>query len=341
MKRKVAMLVEPRRFEIFEEEIPAVGDDDILLRVISAGLCHSDAPNYLGTGGTAPDRFGNARRCEKLSYPMRLGHEPIGEVIAVGKNVTKFKEGDYAGGCIFDAFATHLVAPASQLAKIPKDVRNLKYCLAEPLMCVCNIVKVANPLFGETAAVVGCGMMGMMTVAGLSKSGAKEIIAIDFDNSLLAWARKFGATRTINPKETDLDQAIYDLTDNAGVDVVVELTGRLAGLRTASSIVRIPEYYGYKGRGRILIASLYGTQEMWDPTIGYYLLSRSPMLQSTHPWYSKDIMQDLENGIWAYETGLMPLDQIITHEFALEEINRAFEVMLSGDPGYIKGTILF
>ena len=52
-------------------------------------------------------------------------------------------------------------------------------------------------------------------------------------------------------------------------------------------------------------------------------------------------MQDLENGIWAYETGLMPLDQIITHEFALEEINRAFEVMLSGDPGYIKGTILF
>lgn len=82
-------------------------------------------------------------------------------------------------------------------------------------MCVCNIVKVANPLFGETAAVVGCGMMGMMTVAGLSKSGAKEIIAIDFDNSRLQWAKKFGATRIINPKETDLDQAIYDITNNA------------------------------------------------------------------------------------------------------------------------------
>ena len=340
MKRVSAVLTRPEHFELVEEEIPVVQDDEVLIRVISSGLCHSDVPNYYGWGGSVSDRFGNAKYKPGVTYPIRIGHEPIGEVIETGKNVTQFKPGDFVGGCIFNAFSTHLISPASNLSYLPPDTRNLKYCLAEPLMCVCNIVKSADPQFGETVAVVGCGMMGLMTIAGLRKSGAKEIIAIDFEGSRLKLAEHFGATVCINPREDDLDQIIYDVTENAGVDVVVELTGRLSGLKTAASIVRIPEYYGWRGRGKILMASLYGKEDVWDPETGYYLKDRSPVLLSTHPWYSLDINKDLENGIWAYISGLMPLDEIVTHEYPLEEINQGFKDMLSGDPGFIKGIIL-
>lgn len=73
MKRKVAMLVEPKKFEIFEEEIPAVGDDDILLKVVSSGLCHSDVPNYLGTAEPRRTVLATRAAAKNFTIPCALG----------------------------------------------------------------------------------------------------------------------------------------------------------------------------------------------------------------------------------------------------------------------------
>ncbi|MCV5665024.1 zinc-binding dehydrogenase, partial [Escherichia coli] len=69
-------------------------------------------------------------------------------------------------------------------------------------------MKVANPSLGETIAVVGCGMMGLLTIAGLKYSSASKIIAIDVQDSRLELARKFGATHTINPLSEDVAESI-------------------------------------------------------------------------------------------------------------------------------------
>jgi threonine dehydrogenase-like Zn-dependent dehydrogenase len=341
MKRKAALLTSAEHFEIVEEEIPKLQSDEILVRVVSVGLCHTDLPGYYGSLLFRPDRFGNLHAEKKVNFPLRPGHEPIGIVEDVGSNVKNLKAGDKVGGYMPNAFASYLIGDSKGLAKLPDDIRNFKYCLVEPLMCVANIVKVANPLFGEYIGIVGCGMMGLMTIAALRKSGAREIVAVDLVDERLEWARKFGATLTINPQRDDLEKIVHDMTDNRFLDVVVEITGSLKGLKTAASIIRTSEFYGHRGRGRILIPSFYGKAEEWDPQMGYHIMQRSVVLQSVHPWFSEDLILDMENAVWAYTNGFMPLDEIITHEWPLEQISLAFQKMTSGDKDYIKGIITF
>ena len=340
MKRRLAVLTAPKTFAIVEEELPALQPHEVLIRVVSIGLCHSDMPTYLGMSAMGMDSYGHFKMESNLQYPLPLGHEPVGIVEEVGSAVTHLKPGDYVSGPLTPAFASHIIAIGAMCVPIPKDVRNLKYCLGEPLMCVANIVQAANPRLGDNVAVVGCGMMGLLTIAGLKHSGARKIIALDVQESRLELARKFGATDTINPAKADLDAEINRLTENSGADVVVEITGSLRGLKTATSIVRHADMYGYAGRGKILIPSVYGRPEPWDPEIGYNLMFRSPILHSTNPWYSEDYLKTAKAGIEAYQEGILPIDQLISHEFSLDDIQKGFELMASGDPSYIKGIIV-
>jgi threonine dehydrogenase-like Zn-dependent dehydrogenase len=340
VKAKTATLVAPKKFEIIEKEISEPCEGEVLLRVLSVGLCHSDIPGYLGEHVTVPNRYGNSVMTNEVEFPRVPGHEPIGVVEAVGRGVTTLKVGDYAGGPVQNAFASYIIADTRDLHVIPSNIRNLKYCLIEPLMCCANIVKIANPEFGEYVGVIGCGMMGLMIIAGLRRSGAREIIAIDLLDSRLEYAKKYGASITINPKTQDLDKIIFEVTENNGVDVVIEITGSLKGLNTATRIARHADFHGYKGRGKLLIPSLYGRDEPWDPAIGFNLMTKSLVIHSAHPWYSLDMQKDLETGLWAYTKGIMPIDEIITHEFSLENIGEGFKLMASGDPSYFKGVVL-
>lgn len=339
MKRTTAYLVAPKKFELFEEEIPKMASDDMLIKVISSGLCHSEVPVYNGISNLVYNKYGNFIK-GPMEYPIIMGHEPVGIVVEAGKGIKKFKVGDYVGGpTLSGAFTTHILAKDIEMARIPEGTRNIERCLVEPIQCCANIVKVANPLFYETCAVVGCGIMGLMSIGGLRRSGAREIIAIDFDDSRLDQARKLGATLTINPNKQDLDEIIFEVTKNRGVDVVIEITGSLNGLKTASRIARNAQFYGSLQGGKILISSMYGKTEEWDAEIGYNLMIKSAQLHSVHPWYSPDLELDRENAVAAYIDGIMPIDDYITHEFKLDEIDEAFRVMTGGDPKYIKGII--
>lgn len=341
MKTRMIYLTGPKQLEIVEEEIPVVGDNQILVKMISSGLCHSDVPPYLGISAKGVNRQGNRTMAEKVEYPAAIGHEPVGEVLEVGKNVKRFKVGDLCGGAKTGSFGDYIVADEKIMFPIAKGTRNVKHCLVEPLACIVNIVKAAKVNFGDYVAVIGCGMMGLMTIAALSKSGCRELVAIDLLQDRLELAKKFGATYTICPKTQDVDQEVYDLTKNHGMDVVVEITGSLKGLSTAGAIVRNADYFGYQGRGRILIPSLYGKPETWSPKLGYDFMFKSPEIISAHPWYSMSVEEDAEQAVWAYNNGILPLDEIITHEFALEDTQKGFDFMANTDPSFLKGCVIF
>ena len=161
-------------------------------------------PAYHGESRIARTPDGIPYMDTNLQYPFEIGHEPFGVVEAVGKGVKGFKPGDRVSGLARGVFATHAYADAGFLVKIPEEVKNPKYCLIEPLTCISNNLRAANPEYGDYVAVIGCGMMGLMAVAGLSRSAAREVIAIDLIDSRLEWARKLGATKTLNPKKNDL-----------------------------------------------------------------------------------------------------------------------------------------
>ncbi len=343
MKRRAAILTEPKKFKIIEEDVPAIQPHEVLVEIEAIGMCHSDMPTYLGQSLAGFDKRGHLAMSKDVQYPAQVGHESVGVIKEVGSAVTDYKVGDFVGFIPAAAgFASHLVVPAAFCIPIPNELprEELKYCLAEPLMCVGNMVKVANPSLGETVAVVGCGMMGLLTIAGLKHSAASKIIAVDVQPSRLELARKFGATDVINPMTDDVTDAIDKLTDNHGADVVIEITGSLRGLKTALKVVRYGDLLGSSGRGKVLIPSLYAKAETWDPEIGYELMFRSPILHSVHPFYAEDYVQVAKQSIDAYKKGILPIKELITHEFSLDEIQQAFELMESGNIDYIKGIVI-
>ena len=90
MKRRIAKLTGPKTFEFFEEDLPELKSDEILLKMVSAGLCHSDIPAYMGTSAMGRNPLGY-EDVVKPHYPIGIGHEPTAVVEAVGNAVTKFK----------------------------------------------------------------------------------------------------------------------------------------------------------------------------------------------------------------------------------------------------------
>jgi threonine dehydrogenase-like Zn-dependent dehydrogenase len=341
MNRKVAKLIGPKKFEIRVEPIPNLADYEVLMKVIAVGLCHSDMPAYKGRSNIAYTMDGKPYMETDLEYPMGVGHEPIGIIEKIGSKVINFKPGDYVGGLVKGAFASHLVTNENRLIKVPpSDNKEIKYCLPEPLMCIANILRAANPNFGESIGVIGCGMMGLLCIAGLSKNPLKEIVAIDLSNKRLQWAQKMGATTVVNPKEGDVVAEIHKMTGGKGLDTVIEITGSIKGLNIASSIISEAELFGYQGRGKIIMSSLYASGEVFEPSLGYNLMFKSAILHSVHPWYSRDYMNDARIGIWGYQHGHLPLDKLITHQFKLDEIDKAFEIAEKSDEDYIKGIVI-
>ncbi len=343
MKRKSAVVTAPRKFELVEEEMSTLQPHEVLIEVESVGLCHSDVPAYLGEGAIGFDHRGHMSMVTG-QFPTLVGHEAVGIVKEVGSAVTNFKVGDYVGATpATPGFTTHLVVPEQLCIYLPKDKikrEDLKYCLIEPTMCVTNIIQAASPKLGDTVAVVGCGMMGTLTIAGLKSSGASKIIAIDIDDSRLEFAKRFGATDTINPATCgDLTDAVDALTNAKGADIVIEITGSLRGLKTAIKTIKYGDLLGPDGRGKILIPSMYTKNEQWDPEIGFELAYRSPILHSVHPPYAENYMQVCNQAAEAIVEGVLPIKEFITHEFKLEDIDKAFATLTSGDPSYIKGIV--
>lgn len=346
MKRRVAKLVEPMKFEIVEEDVQPLKEYDVLIRLISSGFCHSDFPEYQGISALKRSEDGTRSKETEIEFPRPIGHEPVGVVEEVGNRVERCKVGDTIGGPIGGAFATHLTLNTltSAFTVIPPDTQDIKRCVAEPLGCCSNIARAAAPQLGDFVAVIGCGVMGLLTISGLARSGAFEIAAFDLQDSRLELAKKYGATATINPEKLDVEEAVNEITGGHGMDIVVEITGRMAGFTLACKIVRSNKqaysiYRGTPGQAKILIPSLYAKPEPMEA--GYDLMIKSPIIHSTHPWYSPDVAEDLKRGVECYRKGIFPLNELITHEIPFEETGRGFELLETGDQGFLKGIAVF
>lgn len=350
MKANRAMIVAPRKIELVEEELPVLADDQVLLKTVSVGMCHTDLPSFLGTMGVTPSKYGYARLgVGKQIFPTSVGHEPVAEVVEVGKNVTNFSVGQFVGGFgggFCDYFIIH--DNNRMFCEIPKDGKPVQYCCAEPLGCVVNIVKEASCKYGENIAVVGCGFMGLMVLSGLRKSGASKLVAIDVLDNKLELAKQYGATHTINPKDGEVDDLAWELTNGHFFDVVVEITGSLRGLDTAGRIIRqahdrgMDQFDGtYRGVGKILIPSVYGKEETFPQSLAFNLMVKTPVLLSTHPTFAPRPRENMQEGIASYMDDRLPCDQFISHEIPFQDIQKAFELLAHPTPDYIKGIVTF
>lgn len=350
MNRIKALVTAPRKIEFVEEPIPALGDHEILVKMLSVGICHTDLPTYLGTVGQVPSGLGFDRWVPQAQYPALVGHEPVCVVADAGRAVTRYKVGDQIAGMAFGAFSDYMVLSEDDphFVPIPETDKESKYCLAEPLGCIVNIVREASCKYGQNIAVIGCGFMGLMTISGLRRSGAKHLVAIDLLDNKLELAKELGATDVINPAKETVDERAWALTDGRFFDVVVEISGSLKGLDTAGAIIKEPHVDGlpgfqgtYQGVGRILIPSVYGKGEPFPVSLAFNLMSRTPVLLATHPTFAERPQDNMREGVASYVDGRLPLDKLITHHVPFTELHRAFELMEHAPADYIKGVVVF
>lgn len=312
---RYAELVETGKLVLKEEEVSA-GDDQILVRISHCGLCQYDGVYFKGIIGQPP---------------QRLGHEPVGVVEAVGSNVQGFVPGDRVTGLFahLKAFATYGLAEPAQLVKVPEHLPS-EQALGEPLKCISTILRSAPPEYGDHVLVIGCGFMGLLVVAGLVGRGLASLIAVDVQEDRLQLAAEFGATHTLNAARPDFLDEVKAITNGHGTDVVFEVAGNPEAVELAAKTMR-------RTRARYALAG-------WHGRPGTYTLrnwtTRGAVILSAHPSFSLDEMDDVRRGMEGLARGVFPMHRLITHRFSLDDIQDAFEVMISGADGYIKGVVI-
>lgn len=346
MKRVVAVVTGREQLEFVEEEIPALGPHDLLIRIDAVGLCHTDLPRFLcqQTYGISPRGY---REVQKVVPPCTLGHEPVGTIIDVGSAVTRFAIGDRVTGNVQDVFATHKVVPDDAiLLKLPELPFDYRRCIVEPVGCVVNIINHALEDGAKTVGVVGCGVMGLMTIAGLRARGVQQVVALDVFDEKLETAKKYGATHTVNSIRKNAVDAVHTLTDGGFLDAIVEITGSLKGLQTACSIIKFPRKNGlltnpFTGRGKIVIASVYAKEEPFPLSLANELVLRGPILDAAHPCAGEDLMKNNQAAIDAMVSGQIPLQDMITHTIPFNRLAEGFAWLESAPKGYLKGIVYF
>lgn len=173
---------------------------------------------------------------------------------------------------------------------------------------------------GDSVAVIGCGGVGNAAIAGASVAGATTIIAVDVDDRKLEGAKKFGATHTVNSKNSDAVEAIRELTGGNGADVVVEAVGHPETYKQA--------FYARDLAGTVVLVGV-PTPEMQVELPLLDVFGRGGALKSS--WYGDCLpSRDFPMLIDLYQQGKFDLDAFITERIGLGDVESAFEKMHSG-----------
>ncbi len=335
MKFKAAILTELKKeLTIAEITLPEkleVGQ--VLVKVAYSGICGSQLGEIDGKKGE--DKF----------LPHLLGHEASGEVIEVGAGVRTTQKGDKVvlhwkrgigidsecpkydwNGKVVNAgwiatFNEYAVISENRITKLPDNfdmrIAPLFGCAVTTGLGVINnnaMVKI-----GESVVVYGAGGVGLNIIQGASLSGAYPIIAVDLHDNRLELAKELGATHTINATSTDAETAIKKILENNGADIVIDNTG----------IPKIIElcYELTQPKGKTI---LVGVPKKGDD-ISIHSLPLHFGKQLTGSFGGEtDPTIDIPRYAKLYQAGLLKLDELITAEYALEDINDAIADMRSG-----------
>ncbi|MGI6017863.1 MAG: zinc-dependent alcohol dehydrogenase [Marvinbryantia sp.] len=312
-----ALLVEPRRFEIMDvnEEI---NSDQVLIKIASCGLCNWELNFWKG-------------KLNYLGYPHPLGHEYAGTVVAVGKNVKDFQEGDKVSSISgFGGFADYVAADADKVIKLKSDI-DTKYVLGEPQKCVITVLRAADAQPGDYGIVLGCGPMGQWCIQALGCKYLSGLIAIDIDDKKLAKAKKYGATAVINSAKEDVEAKVREYTGGHMADFVIEGTGLPMLLNQAQLYLRT------SGRGKLVLMSAY--EDVCREFDFRKAIDKSIEILVAHPGHSLDAMDDLRRAVNYINNGTFYVKEMISHEFGLTQINRAFDMLEHKPKDYLKGLV--
>jgi threonine 3-dehydrogenase len=321
------------------EEIPdpVISINDVLVQVRYTGICGTDLHIYQW------DEW--ARKT--IPVPMAIGHEFVGEIVAVGSNVNDFFPGDLVSGeghvvcgrcrnCLAGrrhlcastqgvgvnrpgAFAEFISLPMSNIWRHHHGINEEVAAIFDPFG---NAVHTALsfPVLGEDVLITGAGPIGIMAIPVVRHAGARHVVITDVNPYRLELARKMGATLAVNSKEMQLAEVQKQLHMQEGFDVGLEMSGNAQALRNMIS--------NMSHGGKIAILGIPATETMIDlRQVIFDMITLKGIYgrEMYETWYKMSVM--LETGV--------DIAPVITHRFRYDEFERGFEAMVSGQAGKV------
>lgn len=344
----------PEDYRLETVPVPQPGAGELLLRVEAVGVCASDLKCYHG----AAKFWGDENRPAWAQTGRIPGHEFVGRVVAgdpaalgrrglaLGDRVAceqivpcgdcrYCERGQYwmcaphamFGFKEFDgAMAEYALVPARALTHpVSSALAPQHAAYAEPLSCAMHAVERADVRFGDVVVIAGAGPIGLGAIAGVRQKNPLKVIALDMSDDKLELARKCSADLTINITSEDAVARVKELTDGYGADVYIEATGHPSAVGQGLNLLRkLGTYVEY---------SVFGS----DVTVDWSIISDDKELdvRGAH----------LGPGCWPaaiklLESGVLPMDEICTHQFPLEKFQSALDLVGDTAGASIKVTIL-
>ncbi len=319
-------------------EIPTVGDNDVKIKIHKTAICGTDVHIY--------DWNEWAQQTIKLG--TTAGHEYVGEIVEVGKNVTSAKVGDIVSGeghivcgtcrncragrshlCRATqgvgvnrngAFAQYLVIPATNVIHCSPRIPEELYSVFDPFGNATHTALSFNTL-GEDVLVTGAGPIGIMAAAIAKFSGARNVVITDLNDYRLDLAKQFGVTAVNTGKQGALEETMKELGIVEGFDVGMEMSGNRFALNQLIGAMA--------NGGRIALLGIQNKNAVELPlnTIIWNGLKLKGIYgrEMYETWYKMTAM---------VEAGF-PLEKIVTHRFPITEYEKGFEAMISGMSGKV------
>jgi L-iditol 2-dehydrogenase len=335
---KALMLDEYKHLELRDTPQPAPAADEVLIRVAACGICGSDVHGYDGSSG---------RRIP----PLVMGHEAAGTIAVAGDQVTAFRAGDrvtfdstvFCGACAFclrgeinlcdrrqvlgvscgeyrraGAFAEYVTVPERIVHRLPSSMSFAEAAMLEPAAVALHAVHVSQVRGGETALVVGAGMIGLLTLQAARALGCARVLIADVDETRLALAQSLGAGETLHLSGAELAREVMART--GGVDLALEAVGRQETIDAAIASVR-------KGGTVTLIGNI--TPQIMIPL--QVVVSRQLRLQGTAASAG-----EYPEAIAMIASGRIQVKPLITAIAPLEDGPRWFERLYAHEPNLMK-----
>jgi len=325
---KVAMYYNNNDVRIEELPVPAIGDHEILVKIIASGICGSDVMEWY--------------RVKKA--PRVLGHEITGDIADVGAQVKNYKVGDrvfvshhvpdntcrfclndqhtlchtlhttnfYPGG-----FAEYIRVPEINVDRgvflLPKELSYDEGVFIEPLACVIRGLRTARMKPGQTMLVIGSGISGLLFIKLACAWGAGRIIATDIDAYRLDAAKKFGADHTINARD-NVPEQIKQHNDGRLADLVVISTGAPAAVQQGLRSVQ-------EGGAVLFFAPTQPGNDIPFPL--FDLWNKQITMVSTYAGSPKDIQLAID----CLTQKKLIVTDMITHKLPLKEAAKGFQLV--------------
>jgi threonine 3-dehydrogenase len=320
-----------------EIPIPEIGINDVLIRVKKASICGTDI-HILNWDDWAK---------RTIPVPMAIGHEFMGEIVAVGPNVSDFFPGQIVSGeghvvcgrcrnCLAGrrhlcahtsgvgvnrpgAFAEYIALPMTNVWVHRNAVDPEVAGIFDPFGNAVHTA-LAFPVLGEDVLVTGAGPIGIMAAAVARHAGARHVVITDLNPYRIDLARSLGVTMAVDPREMPLKEVQKELGMTEGFDVGLEMSGNASAFRDMIA--------NMSHGGRIAMLGIPPNEIAIDwNTVIFNMLTIHGIYgrEMYETWYKMTVM--LESGL--------DIKPVITHRFDYKDFADAFELMKSGNSGKI------